>query len=520
MRTLTRFAISLSALLCCLQSGLARAEDADPSSEAKLKLRRSIRATTARVTADFRDGTSSLGTGVATMVCGQNRQIKLIVTNAHVVTSVDKSTGERNIAPAVTAEAWSEDHKGAKLDASVLYCEMSGDGTKDLAYLIVEDPDGAFTVAERASGRPRTGDEVLACGNPLGEYFFIDDGKVLDGTNLGLGSEEAERTLCHDALIERGNSGGGLFNVRGELVGINTWLMNGKVGVAQTVDWFFANHHLEHFHGALTGARDMTFFDYITPGQAIRAAVVGTYRCEPKGEWMNGAGVEGKLDKRRDKKFPFGAIIMTIGDEKRSFNGALKGSDGRLVTNPRVAICEESRACGRIEFQVNDDNPFDNEWGKEFEVVYLVRGPRQSSIGIEFAAPTEKESLQHDLWVPGYDASNKPKRFAGGARVTKVTPGSEADAAGLRVGDFIIGLRQATGQDSDPRDRNAWKGLMMTMGEPVDATNLDTVLAWARQTYHKMMSHTKLTVIRPGGQPDPINGRYLLLDLEFGVFKK
>lgn len=527
-------ALAVSALLLGAVSGPVRAEDASTPNLNKIGLYRRIRSTTAKVTADFRNGSVSTGTGVATMACGGRRQIKLIVTNAHVVTLADKTTGVTRVAPSVTVTSWSKDG-GVTLQASILYCELNRDSSKDLAYLLVEDPDGAFRVAERATEHVHVGDSVYACGNPQGEEFLIDDGHVLDGAELGLDADEAEKILCHDALTERGNSGGGLFNALGQLVGINTWLLHGRIGMAQTVAWYFANHRFSEYRGALTGAVPGFDLDEVVKGQAIRAAVVGTYRCEPSGAWMNGAGVAGMEGKRRYKEFPFGSVVMIVGEQRRAFGGAYPGTDGRPVTYPRVAICEESSATGRLQFRLNDDNPFDNEWGKDFEVVYLIRGSlpppppwrQQLDFGLEVTAPTALEIAQHKLWVTGSDARSMT-RFEGGAKVTAVRPGSAAEAWGLRVGDYIVALtcRAPGSKDSDPRDRRPWEDKLMSVGDPVDAGNLDQVLRWAVSTHPylhvppRMLPATKLTVVRPGMADDPIMGRYHDLAVDCDALKK
>lgn len=515
---IVRTLLLLVTVLFAARSTAAQAQDAtDPGhgNLDKLEVYTRIRSSTAVIMADYGDGTAAKGTGVAVMQCGHRSQIKLVVTNAHVVMRIGKATGKPEVAPHVRAKAWTKGTEGV-LDAYVLYCQMSDDGAKDLAYLLVEDEGDLLKVASRpATLDVHVNDTVFACGNPRSEEFLVDDGKVIADDDPPAARSLAGTVICHDALIEHGSSGGGLFNAKGELIGINTWMRGGKVGVAQTVDWFFKNHRFGHFAGSLTGAIDMTFYDYITAGQTLRAAVVGTYRCEKGGALMNGRGITGRSAKARDKDIDFGAITLRVGNRRRTFDNVYAGPGGVPVEYDRVVLCEESEAAGRINFTLNDDNPLDNEWGKSFDIVYLVRGNRQApDFGIEFCAPTQAERDELELWVHATDGTTR-RQLPAGAKLTKVVPGSVADVNGFRVGDFIVGLDHPGSAADDPRGAESFKGMLLPICTPVDAANLAAVLAWARRTYHPVVGFVTVTVIRPGSPNDEITGRFHQWNIEF-----
>src|SRR5690606_34268959 len=75
------------------------------------------------------------------------------------------------------------------------------------------------------------GDFVVAVGNPFGLGQTVTSGIVSGlGRALGLREESYENFIQTDAAINRGNSGGALVNLRGELVGINTAILSGSGG--------------------------------------------------------------------------------------------------------------------------------------------------------------------------------------------------------------------------------------------------------------------------------------------------
>ena len=98
---------------------------------------------------------------------------------------------------------------------------VATDADTDIAVLKIE-PTETLTVAVRGnSDNIVVGEEVLAIGNPLG----VLGGTVTDGIVSALGREvtvdgETMTLLQHNAAISPGNSGGALFNMRGELIGI------------------------------------------------------------------------------------------------------------------------------------------------------------------------------------------------------------------------------------------------------------------------------------------------------------
>lgn len=111
------------------------------------------------------------------------------------------------------------------------------DAPSDLAVLKVEGGDLPF-MNLGDSDKVRVGDVVLAIGNPLGIGQTVTSGIIsAKGRRTGLGTGSFENFLQTDAPINRGNSGGALINLTGELIGINSQILSpggaagGNIGI-------------------------------------------------------------------------------------------------------------------------------------------------------------------------------------------------------------------------------------------------------------------------------------------------
>ncbi len=107
---------------------------------------------------------------------------------------------------------------------------VGSDQPSDLAVLKVDGRELPF-VNLGDSDRVRVGDIVLAIGNPLGIGQTVTAGIIsAKGRRTGLSDGSFEDFLQTDAPINRGNSGGALVNLNGELIGINSQILSGGAG--------------------------------------------------------------------------------------------------------------------------------------------------------------------------------------------------------------------------------------------------------------------------------------------------
>lgn len=146
-----------------------------------------------------------------------------VVTNYHVVTAGGTEVVE-NISVVYNDEAYEAKY-------------VAGDEENDIAVLQVKDLN-APAVSIGDSDALSVGDWAMVVGNPLGEEFTntLTVG-IISGLNrdMSAGRLSGQTAMIQtDAAINSGNSGGGLFNIKGELVGITSMKMsnNGMYGSA------------------------------------------------------------------------------------------------------------------------------------------------------------------------------------------------------------------------------------------------------------------------------------------------
>ena len=137
-----------------------------------------------------------------------------IVTNNHVIESADE----------ISIELFS----GGNLDAELI----GRDPRTDIALLKVKSDTDLPFVKFGDSDAAHVGDWVLAIGNPLGQGFSVSAGIVSARNRTLQGSYDD--FIQTDAAINRGNSGGPLFNMTGEVIGVNTAILSpngGSIGI-------------------------------------------------------------------------------------------------------------------------------------------------------------------------------------------------------------------------------------------------------------------------------------------------
>jgi serine protease Do len=151
---------------------------------------------------------SALGSGFVISEDG------FIVTNNHVIEGAD--------------EIMIEFFEGFELPATL----VGTDKNTDIALLKVDSDKPLNFVPFGDSDIVRVGEWVMAMGNPLGQGFSVSAG-IVSARNRAL-SGTYDDYIQTDAAINRGNSGGPLFNMDGEVVGVNTAILSpngGSIGI-------------------------------------------------------------------------------------------------------------------------------------------------------------------------------------------------------------------------------------------------------------------------------------------------
>lgn len=152
--------------------------------------------------------TTALGSGFVISEDGY------VVTNNHVIDAAD--------------EIIVEFYSGIELEAEVI----GTDPKTDIALLKVTSDVPLPFVSFGDSDTARVGDWVMAMGNPLGQGFSVSAG-IVSARNRAL-SGTYDDYIQTDAAINRGNSGGPLFNMDGDVIGVNTAILSpngGSIGI-------------------------------------------------------------------------------------------------------------------------------------------------------------------------------------------------------------------------------------------------------------------------------------------------
>ncbi len=202
---------------------------------------------------------TSAGSGVIYSLDKQNGNA-IIITNFHVVYNKD-STGENKISHKIVAYIYGKQLSGYEIDCTY----MGGSMTYDIAVLQVKSSEvlknSNATKAEMASLPASAGDTAVAIGNPEGYGISATSGIVsVDSEYLTmLGADEKTeidfRVMRIDAAVNGGNSGGGLFNADGKLIGIvnaktvATEIENISYAIPHTLAIYVAENIISKYNG-------------------------------------------------------------------------------------------------------------------------------------------------------------------------------------------------------------------------------------------------------------------------------
>ena len=142
----------------------------------------------------------------------------IVVTNNHVI------EGAEDIVVQVNGEK--------KFNAKVI----GADPLSDIAVLQIETKDNFIPVKFGNSDKARIGDWVIAIGNPFGLGGTVTSG-IISARNRSIGLSRYEDYIQTDASINSGNSGGPLFDMNGDVIGINTAILgrSGNVGIGFSI---------------------------------------------------------------------------------------------------------------------------------------------------------------------------------------------------------------------------------------------------------------------------------------------
>jgi len=340
-----------------------------------------------------------------------------IVTNNHVIDGADE----------VEVEFFS----GERLVAEV----VGTDPKTDIALLKVESDAALRYVSFGDSDTMRVGDWVMAMGNPLGQGFSVSAG-IVSARGRAL-SGTYDDYIQTDAAINRGNSGGPLFNMDGEVIGVNTAILSpngGSIGIGFSMASNVVTNVVDQLREfgetrrGWLGVRIQDVTEDVAEAMELAEAAGALVTDVPPG--------------------PAAEAGMLAGDVIISFDGAEVADTRELVR--RVADTSVGKT---VEVVVLREGAR--------EVLEVTLGRRELAEGEAVPAAAAQEPAEADILgltlSPVDEAEAETLGLAPGSTglvVREIDDLSEAYEKGLRAGDVITEAgQQKVAQPGDLEDR-------------------------------------------------------------------
>ena len=329
----------------------------------------------------------ALGSGVVI-----NAEKGYVVTNNHVVDN------------ATSIKVQLSD--GRKYDAKVI----GKDPRSDISLIQLKDAKNLTAIKLADSDALRVGDYTVAIGNPYGLGETVTSGIVSALGRSGLNVENYENFIQTDAAINRGNSGGALVNLNGELIGINTAILapdGGNIGIGFAIPANMVKN--------LTA--QMVEFGQVKRGEL---GILGTELNSELAKAM-------KVDAQR------GAFVSQVLPQSSAAKAGVKAGDVIVSLNKKPI---SSFAALRAEV---GSLPV----GTKMELG-LLRDGKPVTVNIELQQSTQDKVASATIYtgIEGADLSNIEANGQKGVRVDAVKPGSAAARIGLKKDDVILGVNQ------------------------------------------------------------------------------
>ncbi len=292
----------------------------------------------------------------------------------------------------------------------------------DLALLKIEAGAPLPTVRFGDSNALRLGETVIAIGNPLGLSGSISVG-VVSALNRNLHSTVIDDFIQTDASINHGNSGGPLFNLRGQVVGMNWALVSdtaGSIGLGLAIpanDAAFVLDRMRRF-GRLNAGFPGMGIQALTPALADAIGIGGTEGGIVTEVWPGGGALKAGIR--------IGDVVLRIGSEQTPDARAMLRQLVKFPpgTTAPVTLWRDGRT---FSVDVTTD-VFPPQFDPAGPPAMADRGPRVTSppLGLRLAAMSEEKRKAY-LHANGQT----------GVVITEVASNSAGADAGLADGDVI-----------------------------------------------------------------------------------
>ncbi|WP_350305423.1 serine endoprotease DegQ [Photorhabdus viridis] len=313
-----------------------------------------------------------------------------ILTNNHVIENADKIRVQLN--------------DGREYDAKLL----GRDAQTDIALLQLKDAKNLTAITIADSDKLQVGDFAVAVGNPFGLGQTATSGIISALGRSGLNLEGLENFIQTDASINRGNSGGALVNLNGELIGINTAILapgGGNIGIGF----------------AIPSNMVKTLSEQLIAHGEVKRGILGI-----KGTEMNADIAKAfNIDAQR------GAFVSEVLPKSAAAKAGIKSGDILVSVDGK-----KINSFAELKAKIGTTVP-----GKEIKIGLLRKGkPMEVSVILENSEGQTTKAGNLTLALQGATLSNGEVKGTLGVKIDSVMQNSPAAMSGLQKSDLIVGI--------------------------------------------------------------------------------
>ncbi|CDG95481.1 serine endoprotease DegQ [Xenorhabdus bovienii] len=312
-----------------------------------------------------------------------------VLTNSHVIEKANKIRVQLN--------------DGREYSAKLIGRDLQ----TDIALLQLQDAKNLTAIKFADSDQLRVGDYSVAIGNPFGLGQTVTSGIISALGRSGLNLEGLENFIQTDASINRGNSGGALINLKGELIGINTAILapgGGNIGIGFAIPSNMASN----------------LADQLIAHGEVKRGLLGIKGTEMTADVAKALNVDAQQ----------GAFVSEVIPKSAAAKADIKPGDVLVsVDGKKITSFAELRA------KVGTTAP-----GKAIKIGLLRKGrPMEVTVTLENNVTQETKAENLSVALQGAILSNSTVKNTQGVKVDKITQNSPAAMSGLQNDDLIIG---------------------------------------------------------------------------------
>ena len=345
-----------------------------------------------------------------------------VVTNNHVISLDRKGAGDEVSVKLADGTEYSARIVGRDIDS-------------DIAVLKIDAKSALPFVRFGESSKARAGDWVIAIGNPFGLGGSVTSG-IISSVNRNTGTGAYDHYIQTDASINSGNSGGPMFDMRGNVIGINNWIVapsGGNIGIGFAIPSDIAKPIVEKLMAGKAVERGFLGVQ-IQPISDAMADSLGL--PHDRGELVRGVPPGMPGDKAGIKP---GDIVLKVNTIEVTPERSLSTIVANIAPGTRIPIdlLRQGKSLtvtatvakrpdqDELAKSLGPSDPAESPFNKPSD---KGQGPTSDALGLQVL--DMDADIAQQLRVPGSTR---------GAVVARVDSVSDAASQGLQRGDIVVG---------------------------------------------------------------------------------